>query len=126
MKKIVSKIGNYKKTLEGILENSLKDKKDSKEEVKEHTVVIEDPANLLADEIQQEETSEEVITITGEELTQSLDFLYTSLKKLLGSNKQLSSVGRHLSTQITDIAIEKQLIAGYPFLHEPHNPPYTH
>jgi hypothetical protein len=109
MKNIVRSIKSYKKSFkEG------KDKKEGKEEIKEHAVVIEDPAQVLEEENQQEESSEEVININGEEITQSLDFLHTSLKKLFGSNRQLSSVGKHLSTQITDTAIEKQLIAGYP------------
>lgn len=108
MKHIVRRIGSYKKSFkEG------KDKKEGKEEGKEQAVVIEDPAQVLAEENQQEEISEDILNITGEELPQALDFLFTSLKKLCGSNKQLSSVGKHLSTQITDTAIEKQLIAGY-------------
>ena len=113
MKHIVRRIGSYKKSLT----REFKDlnKKEGKEEINEQIVVIEDPAQVLAEENEKEESSEEFININDEEVTHSLDLLHISLKKLCGSNKQLSSVGKHLSTQITDTAIEKQLIAGYPF-----------
>jgi hypothetical protein len=112
MKNIVRKIGTYKKSFKDSIG---KEKKEGRDEIKEQTLVIEDPAQVLEEENQQEESSEEVINIDSAEITQALDFLYTSLKKLLGSNKQLSSVGKHLAKQIPDTALEKQLIAGYLF-----------
>lgn len=41
--------------------------------------------------------------------------LVASFKKLVGANKQLISVGKHLATQTTDVTISKQLTIGYPF-----------
>lgn len=111
MKSIVKQIKHYKKSFR---EGSTKEKKVQAEINKEQAVVIDDPAQVLADENQQEESSEEFISITSDEVTHSLEYLHTSLKKLLASNKQISSVGKHLSTQ-TDSAIQMQLIAGYPY-----------
>lgn len=117
MKKIGSKwIGSVKKKAGGFLDN-YKDGKDGKEiKEKDKPVVAEDPAVILEEDILLEETSEEILTI-DEQLASVFITLREALKRVSGSTRQLVNVGKHFSKSISDSAIEKQLVAGYPSLY---------
>lgn len=109
MKKIGSKwIGSVKR---GFLDNK-KEGKDGKEGKDNKAAVAEDPSVLLEEDNVLEETSEEVLNV-DDQLSPVIIALREALKKVSGSTRQLVNVGKHLSTQISDSAIEKQLIAGY-------------
>lgn len=111
MKKIGSKwIGSVKKKAGDFLEK--KEGKDGKEIKEGAPVVAEDPAVILEEVNLLEESSEDVLNI-DENLSTIISALREALKRVSNSTRQLITVGKHFSKEISDTAIEKQLVAGY-------------